>query len=133
MGEYVGGWETTFGTSDKMLETALWKLGFCGEDIEKIAADVSVNNHELMRAWEAIHRYFVAEACTRTRLARKESRWPGYYFKYDYLKLDENERKFINVKYDAEKKEWTVLERPMIPIITSPTGVTSDQEAAGVG
>lgn len=133
MGEYVGGWETTFGTSDKMLETALWKLGFCGEDIEKIAADVSVNNHELMRAWEAIHRYFVAEACTRTRLARKESRWPGYYFKHDYLKLDENERKFINVKYDAEKKEWTVLERPMIPIVTSPTGVTSDQEAAGVG
>ena len=133
MGEYVGGWETTFGTSDKMLETALWKLGFCGEDIEKIAADVSVNNHELMRAWEAIHRYFVAEACTRTRLARKESRWPGYYFKHDYLKLDENEKKFINVKYDAEKKEWTVLERPMIPIITSPTGVTSDQEAAGVG
>jgi len=133
MGEYVGGWETTFGTSDKMLETALWKLGFCGEDIEKIAADVSVNNHELMRAWEAIHRYFVAEACTRTRLARKESRWPGYYFKHDYLKLDENEKKFINVKYDAEKKEWTVLERPMIPIVTSPTGVTSDQEAAGVG
>lgn len=133
MGEYVGGWETTLGTSDKMLETALWKLGFCGEDIEKIAADVSVNNHELMRAWEAIHRYFVAEACTRTRLARKESRWPGYYFKYDYLKLDENEKKFINLKYDAEKKEWTVLERPMIPIITSPTGVTSDQEAAGVG
>ncbi len=133
MGEYVGGWETTFGTSDKMLETALWKLSFCGEDIEKIAADVSINNHELMRAWEAIHRYYVAEACTRTRLARKESRWPGYYFKHDYLKLDENEKKFINVKYDVEKKEWTVLERPMIPIITEPTGVTSDQEAAGVG
>ena len=53
----------------------------------------------------------------RTRLARKESRWPGYYYKFDYLKLDEGEKHFINVKYDVNKKEWTVLERPMIPII----------------
>ena len=114
MGEYAGGWETLYGTSDKMLETALWKLGFCGEDIEKIAAK---DLHELLRAWESIHRYWVGEACARTRLARKESRWPGYYYKFDYLKLDEGQKKFINVKYDAEKKEWKVIERPMIPII----------------
>ncbi|MEW6161833.1 MAG: adenylyl-sulfate reductase subunit alpha [Nitrospirota bacterium] len=117
MGEYAGGWESNYSTSDKMLETAIWKLGFCGEDIEKIAADVTKNNHELMRAWEAIHRYYVAEVCARTRLARKESRWPGYYYKHDYRKLDEGQRHFVNVKYDADKKEWTVLTRPMIPII----------------
>jgi adenylylsulfate reductase subunit A len=133
MGEYAGGWETLYGTSDKMLETALWKLAFCGEDIEKIAANVEKNNHELMRAWEAIHRYWVAEACVRTRLARKESRWPGYYFKHDYLKLDEGQKKFINVKYDVDKKEWKVIERPMISIITAPTGVVSSQAASGVG
>jgi len=114
MGEYAGGWETNYGTSDKMLETALWKLGFCEEDIEKIAVK---NLHELMRAWEAIHRLWVAEACARTRLARKESRWPGYYYKFDYLKLDEGQKHFINVKYDVNKKEWKVIERPMIPII----------------
>jgi adenylylsulfate reductase subunit A len=114
MGEYCGGWETLYGTSDKLLEIALWKLEFCGEDIEKIAAN---SLHELMRAWESIHRFYVGEACARTRLARKESRWPGYYYKTDYLKLDENERHFVNVKYDVDNNEWTVLERPMISII----------------
>jgi len=114
MGEYIGGWETLYGTSDKMLETGLWKLGFCEEDTEKIAAK---NLHELLRAWEAIHRMWVGMACARTRLARKESRWPGYYYKFDYLKLDETKKHFINVKYDVDKKEWKVIERPMIPII----------------
>jgi adenylylsulfate reductase, subunit A len=114
MGEYAGGWETLYGTSDKMLEVGLWKLAFCGEDTEKIAAK---DLHELLRAWEAIHRYWVGEACVRTRLARKESRWPGYYFKHDYLKLDEGQKHFVNVKYDVAKKEWKVIERPMIPII----------------
>lgn len=114
MGEYAGGWETIYGTSDKMLETALWKLDFCREDIEKIAAK---DLHELTRAWEAIHRYWVAEACARTRMARKETRWPGYYYKFDYMNLDEGQKKFINVKYDVEKKEWKVIERPMIPIL----------------
>jgi adenylylsulfate reductase, subunit A len=114
MGEYAGGWETLYGTSDALLEVGLWKLAFLGEDIEKLAAK---DSHELMRAWESVHRYYVGEACARTRLARKESRWPGYYYKYDYLKLDDvNEKHFINVKYDVAKKEWTVLTRPMIAI-----------------
>ncbi|MGO9014371.1 MAG: adenylyl-sulfate reductase subunit alpha [Dissulfurispiraceae bacterium] len=114
MGEYAGGWETLYGTNDKMLEAAIWKLSFCGEDTEKIGAK---NLHELMRAWEAIHRYWVGESCVRTRLARKESRWPGYYYKFDYLKLDEGQKHFVNVKYDVDKKEWKVIERPMIPIV----------------
>lgn len=115
MGEYAGSWETNYGTSDKMLETALWKLAFCGEDIEKIGC--REHPHELLRAWEAIHRYWVAEACARTRLARKETRWPGYYYKFDYLKLDDTKKNFINLKYDVDKKEWKIIERPMIPII----------------
>ena len=115
MGEYAGGWETLYGTSDKLLEVGLWKMAFLGEDIEKLAAG---DLHGLMRAWECVHRYYVGEACMRSRLARKESRWPGYYYKFDYLKLDDvNEKHFVNVKYDVDKKEWTVLTRPMIPII----------------
>lgn len=113
MGEYCGGWETLYGTSDKLLEAGIAKLAFCGEDIEKIAAK---DLHELLRAWESIHRYWVGEACARTRLARKESRWPGYYYKYDYLKLDLTQNHFLNVKYDVDKKEWTIIERPMISI-----------------
>jgi adenylylsulfate reductase subunit A len=113
MDEYAGGWATFYGTSDKMLEYGLWKLAFCGEDMEKMAAK---DLHELMRAWENIHRYWVAEACVRTRVARKETRWPGYYHKFDYPDLKEEDKKFINVKYDTEEKEWKIVERPMIPM-----------------
>ena len=114
MGEYAGGWETLYGTSDKLLEAGIWKLSFLGEDVAKLAAK---DAHELMRAWESVHRYYVGEACIRTRLARKETRWPGYYYKYDYLKLDNSKTEFVNVKYDAAKKEWSTLTRPMITII----------------
>lgn len=114
MDEYAGGWATLYGTSDTMLNQCLWELEFLGEDAEKIAAK---DRHELMRAWECIHRYWVAEACVRTRLARKETRWAGYYYKHDYPDMKEEEKKFINVSYDAEKKEWKTIERPMISII----------------
>ncbi len=114
MGEYAGGWETGYGTSDKLLEVGLKKLALCGEDTEKLAAK---NLHELLRAWESIHRYWVGEACMRTRLARKESRWPGYYFKFDYLKLDLSKNVMLNVKYNVDTKEWQVLEKPMVSII----------------
>ncbi len=114
MGEYAGGWETLYGTSDKLLETGIWKLGLLGEDIEKLAAK---DSHELMRAWESVHRYYVGEACARSRLARKESRWPGYYYKFDYLKLDDTQKHFVNVKFDEKTKEWTVLTRQMVSIV----------------
>ena len=107
MGEYAGGWETLYGTSDKLLEAGLWKLGLLGEDIDKLAAK---DSHELMRAWESVHRYYVGEACSRSRLARKESRWPGYYYKFDYLKLDDTQKHFVNVKFDEATKEWTILD-----------------------
>jgi len=114
MGEYAGGWETLYGTTDKLLETGLWKMGLLGEDIEKLAAK---DSHELMRAWESVHRYYVGEACARSRLSRKESRWPGYYYKFDYLKLDETQKHFVNVKFDEAKNEWTILTRPMVSIL----------------
>ena len=113
MDEYAGGWSTSYGTSDKLLEYGLWKLGFCGEDLEKIGAK---DLHELMRTWENIHRYWVAEACVRTRIARKESRFPGYYHKFEYPDLKEEDKKFINLKYDTKEKEWKIVERPMIPM-----------------
>jgi len=117
MGEYAGSWETNYETTDKMLETALWKLGFLEEDVAKLGVNLAKNNHELMRAWEAVHRMWVGIACVRTRLARKESRWPGYYHKLDFPNLDEGKKHFINIKYDAAKNEWKTVERPMIPIV----------------
>lgn len=114
MDEYVGGWATGYVTSDTMLETALWKLQFCREDIPKIAA---ANLHELQRAWENIHRYWVAETHTRALLARKDTRYPGYYYKLDYPELKEELKQFYNLKYDVEKDEWQTIQRPMISIV----------------
>ena len=114
MGEYCGGWETNYGTSDKLLEIGIWKLGMLMEDAEKLGVK---DSHELMRAWEAYHRAIVGMACAHTRLARKESRWPGYYYKYDYLKLDTSKNVFLNVKWDKAKNEWSVVEKPMISIL----------------
>ena len=114
MDEYAGGWATNYGTSDTLLETALWKLGFCREDIEKLAAK---DLHELLRAWENIHRYWTAETHVRALLARKETRYPGYYYKLDYPDLKEELKKFINLKYDTASGEWQVIERPMISIV----------------
>lgn len=114
MDEYAGGWATSYGTSDTMLETALWKLQFCREDINKMAAN---NLHELQRAWENIHRYWVAEAHARTLMARKETRYPGYYYKLDYPELKEELKKFINVKYNSATGEWKTIEIPMFSIV----------------
>jgi len=114
MDEYAGGWATGYETSNTLLETALWKLQFCKEDIEKIAAS---NLHELQRAWENIHRYFTAETHARTLLARKETRYPGYYYKLDYPEVKEELKQFVNLKYDAKTGEWKIIERPMISIV----------------
>jgi adenylylsulfate reductase subunit A len=114
MDEYAGGWATGYETSDTLLETALWKLEFCREDIPKIAAS---NLHELLRAWENIHRYWVAEMHVRALLARKDTRYPGYYYKLDYPELREDLKKFYNLKYDSTSGEWSIIERPMISIV----------------
>lgn len=114
MDEYAGGWATNYSTSDAMLETALWKLQFCREDMEKLAAK---NVHELARAWENVHRYWTAETHVRALLARKETRYPGYYYKLDYPELKEELKKFLNLKYDVVTGEWKVIEKPMISIV----------------
>jgi adenylylsulfate reductase subunit A len=114
MDEYAGGWATWYETSDTMLETCLWKLQFCREDIPKIAA---ANLHELQRAWENIHRYWTAETHARALQARKDTRYPGYYYKADYRELKEELKQFYNLKYDLKNDKWEIIERPMISIV----------------
>lgn len=112
MDEYCGGWATMYTTSDKMLEEGLKKLQFLKEDSEKIAA---ADLHELQRAWENKHRLWVAEAHARALLAKKETRYPGYYYKADYPGL--GEAKFTNLKYNPQSGEWEVIERPLITLV----------------
>jgi adenylylsulfate reductase subunit A len=115
MDEYAGGAATMFTTNKPSLETALDLLKLLKEDSEKLAAE---NLHELMRCWENIHRMWQAESHVRTILFREETRWPGYYFRADTPKMDQDKWKvFVNCKWDPKTNKWDVFKRDIIQIV----------------
>jgi adenylylsulfate reductase subunit A len=115
MDEYAGGVSSQFKTSDKLLEKGMELLGFLKEDSDKLAAE---NLHELMRAWENVHRTYQADAHMRSILFREETRWPGYYFRADKPKMDDNWLAFCNCVYDKDKDEWKMMKKPVKYITT---------------
>jgi adenylylsulfate reductase subunit A len=118
MDEYAGGVTAQFTTNEALLTRALELLAYLKEDSEKLAAS---NLHELMRCWENVHRMWQAEAHVRTVLFRKETRWPGYYFRGDQPKLDEeNWLVFANCKYDPDGGNWEMIKRPVLRIFPQP-------------
>jgi len=114
MDEYAGGVSSQFKTSKPLLERGLQLLGFLKEDSEKLAAE---DLHELMRAWENVHRMWQAEAHVRTILYREETRWPGYYFRADTPKIDnDNWEKFVNLTYNSKEDKWDVFAKDILHI-----------------
>jgi adenylylsulfate reductase subunit A len=125
MDEYAGGVSAQFTTSKPLLDKALELLNFLKEDSEKLGAE---DSHELMRCWENYHRMFQAEAHVRTILYREETRWPGYYFRADFPKLDQqNWHCFVNCTYDKTKDSWELMKRPIRHIFTP----EADHETVG--
>ncbi len=111
MDEYAGGVSSQFTTNKAQLERALELLEFLKEDSKKLAAP---NLHELMRCWENIHRMWQAEAHVRTVLFRDETRWPGYYFRADKPKMDEEKwHVFANCRFDPSTGDWEMRTRPI--------------------
>ncbi len=111
MDEYAGGVTAQFTTNKSQLERALELLAYLREDSQKLAAS---NLHELMRCWENIHRMWQAEAHVRTVHFREETRWPGYYFRSDKPKMDEeNWHVFANCRYDPGTGNWQLRTRPI--------------------
>ncbi len=109
MDEYAGGVTSAFKTSKPLLERAMELFVFLKEDSEKLAAR---DLHELTRAWENIQRMWQGEAHVRTILFREETRWPGYYFRSDTPKMDEeNWHCFANCKWDPATGEWEMMKR----------------------
>lgn len=109
MDEYAGGVSMSFKTSKYLLERGLELMKFLQEDSEKMAAR---DLHELMRCWENIHRTWQGEAHMRAILFREETRWPGYYFRTDTPKMDEqNWRCFVNMKWDPNTGQWSVFKK----------------------
>ena len=48
-----------------------------------------------------------AESVLRHTIFRKETRWPGYCYRADFPKLDdENWHVFVNSKYDKSTGNW---------------------------
>ena len=115
MDEYAGGVGADYTTNDYLLHRALENLAMLREDFASIgAADL----HQLQRAWELDHRIWTAEAVVRHTLFRKETRWPGYYYRADYPHVDDtNWRCFVNSVYDPSTREWSLFTRPVHAVL----------------
>ena len=109
MDEYAGGVSMSFKTSKYLLERGLQLMKLLKEDSENMAAR---DLYELMRCWENIHRTWQGEAHMRAILFREETRWPGYYFRADTPKMDEeNWRCFVNMRWDPNTGEWSIFKK----------------------
>jgi adenylylsulfate reductase subunit A len=101
-------------TSKTMLDEGLRKLDLLKEDAGKMAA---ANLHELLRCNENYHRILSVEAHARHILFREESRYPGYYYRGDFNKIDDaNWKCFTNSKYNADKNTWEFKKVPYVQI-----------------
>jgi len=109
MDEYAGGVSTYYMTSGTMLDQCMVYLKMVKEDsVHMGAADL----HELLRAWENFHRIIASEAHARHIMFREETRYPGYYYRGDFLAIDdENWKCFTNSTYDKVTGEWKVFKR----------------------
>jgi adenylylsulfate reductase subunit A len=113
--EYGAGWSTFYMTSGSMLQTLMDMFQVMHEDADKLAAG---DLHELMRCWEMRHRLWTVEAHCRHILFREESRYPGFYYRGDFMgQNDEEWFCFTNSKYDPNTGEWTCRKEPYHKII----------------
>jgi adenylylsulfate reductase subunit A len=113
--EYGGGWMTYYQTSDKALEMLQDLFNDMHEDAEKLAAG---DLHELMRCWEMRHRLWTVESHCRHIHFRKESRFPGFYYKADQPGTDDaNWFCFVNSKYDPAAKTWEMKKVDHVKIV----------------
>jgi adenylylsulfate reductase, subunit A len=115
MDEYAGGVSTYYMTSGTMLAEGFKYMEMLKEDAEHLAAK---DLHELLRCWENHHRTVAAEAHARHIAFREETRYPGYYYRGDFLAIDdENWKAFTNSTYDKNTREWKVFKREYHQII----------------
>jgi len=114
--EYGAGTGAMYMTNGKSLEVLMGLFEMFREDLEKIAAG---DLHELLRAWEIIHRLYTVQAHTRHIQFRQESRFPGFYYRGDFMgQNDEEWFCFVNSSYDKKTNEWTLKKEPYHKIIS---------------
>ena len=124
MDEYAGGVTVNYMTNEKLLHIGLKKMKTLEEDLEKVAAE---NVHELLRAWELKHRHLSSEAVIQHTLFRKETRWPGYYYRGDAMKVDDDNWHVLTVsRRDPQTGDYTMEKAPLYHLV----GDIEDKELA---
>jgi len=115
MDEYAGGVTVSYMTNDKLLHMGLKKMKTLEEDLDKIAAE---NVHELLRAWELKHRLLASESVMQHTLFREETRWPGYYYRGDAMKVDDENWHVLTVSHrDPKTGAYTMEKAPLYHIV----------------
>jgi adenylylsulfate reductase subunit A len=110
--EYFGGCATWYMTSKTLLEAGLQKLEMLKEDCNHMGAK---DLHDLLRCFENYHRILSVEAHARHILFREESRYPGYYYRGDFNKIDDDNWKcFTNSVYNSENNTWEMKKVPYV-------------------
>ena len=115
MDEYAGGTSVNYMTNEPLLLRGLELLATLQEDLEHIGAE---DLHQLQRAWELKHRAIASECVVQHTLFRKETRWPGYYYRGDHMQLDdENWHALTLSRKDPESGEWEMEKAPVYHIV----------------
>ena len=115
MDEYAGGISNNYMTNEPMLLRGLQLLNTLQEDLDCIGAE---DLHQLQRAWELTHRVIASESVVRHTLFREETRWPGYYYRGDFMKLDDENWHVLTLsRRDPESGEWTMEKAPVYHIV----------------
>ena len=115
MDEYCGGISVNYMTNEPLLTRGLELMDMLKEDAEHIGAE---DYHQLQRTWEFRHRLLASESVMHHTLFRKETRWPGYYYRGDHMQLnDEDWHCFTLSQYDAESGKWTMEKAPVYHIV----------------
>lgn len=115
MDEYAGGISNNYMTNEPLLLRGLHLLATLQEDLDHIGAE---DLHQLQRAWELKHRAIASECVVQHTLFRKETRWPGYYYRGDHMKLDdENWHALTLSRRDPESGEWEMEKAPVYHIV----------------
>jgi adenylylsulfate reductase subunit A len=115
MDEYAGGITVNYMTNEPLLKRGLVLLATLQEDLECIGAE---DLHQLQRAWELKHRTIASECVVQHTLFRQETRWPGYYYRGDHMKLDDENWHALTVsRRDRESGEWSLEKAPLYHIV----------------
>jgi len=115
MDEYVGGISVNYMTNDKLLERGIHLLDIMEEDFEHLGAE---DLHQLQRAWELKHRLLASQSVAQHTLYREETRWPGYYYRGDHMKLDDDNWHCLTLsRRDPESGEWAMEKAPVYHIV----------------